>query len=216
MSSKRYSITQLLLVLGIAMLAFAAINAKPWATPVSAAVEEAPAAEAALAAPAAVVPGGPGYVMIPAAAFIPSSPDTIYRFSSFDLAVPSGSETGFFFAPVYLPQGARLTGMTMFYIDNANDGNKMIVRMERKTLPSTSSDPSLNPEQVILSVDSVSAGFYRSDTTPDPNRDVVDNSQYKYWLYLTLNAAPSASSHLLFQAVRIDYSFNTVLPLISR
>lgn len=156
MLSKRYSIGQLLLVLGIVILAFSAPNDTPWASPVSAEAEATPVSAEVEAVPAAVVPGGPGYVMIPAVAFLPASSSTSYTIFWGDLSVPNGSATGpqSFYAPVFLPQGARRTGMTLFYHDTIIDSNTLGVDLLRKPLPSSSSG-----ESVGLSVYPSLTGF---------------------------------------------------------
>src|SRR5574341_670352 len=167
------------------------------------------------AAAAAAVPGGPGYVMIPATAFIPEQSTDTYRVFWGELSVPTSSPIPIvsFNAAVYLPQGATLTGMTMFYHDTIVDTKYLGVDLMRKPLPSLNSG-----ENVGLSIYSelfsqTGFGLYASDTTPDPTRAEIDNSQYSYWLKLYIYAA---SSYLQLQAVRIDFTYTAALPLIQR
>ena len=205
MLSKRFQIAQLVLMAVLVVLLSVSLGSQHGVTPVSAAE---PQAAPALAA----VPGGPGYIMVPATAFIAESPTMGYNVFWGELSVPEGSPgiITYFNAPVYLPHGATLTKLTMFYRDSDVDAFTLGVDLLRKPLPSTSSG-----EQVGLSVygDQIGFSVYQSDTTPDPTRAVIDNSQYAYWISLYIDAAPA---YLQLQAVRIDYGYNTSLPLVIR
>lgn len=204
MQTNRFQIVQLVLNLVLIGLLVVVLSTNHRAMTVSAAD---PRVEVA-----APVPGGPGYVMVPATAFIPESPSDNYTVFWGDLSVPAGTlgTISVFNAPVYLPQGATLTKITLYYHDTNNDSYTLGVDFMRKPLPSSSSGESLG-----LSVYSNQTGWglNQSDTTPDPTRAVVDNSQYSYWLSVYIQAAPS---YLQVQAVRIDYAYRTSMPLISQ
>jgi hypothetical protein len=150
--------------------------------------------------------------MVPAIAFQPDSSTAAYTVFWGELSVPQGSPNTWsdFNAPLYLPQGAHFTGLTMYYRDTVNDSNTLGVDLMRKPVPSISSG-----EAVGLNVYSNLIGFsvYQSDTTPDPSRAVIDNSQYVYWLSLYIYAAPA---YLQLQAVRVDYAFDVSLPIVRR
>jgi len=205
MLSNRFQIGQLILIAVLVVLLVFSLGGESGVIMINAAE---PQAAPALAA----VPGGPGYIMVPATAFVPGSPTAGYTIFWGELSVPSGSPGGltFFYAPVYLPQGATLTRLTMYYRDTELDGNTLGVDLLRKPLPSTSSG-----EGVGLSVygDQIGFSVYQSDTTPEPTRAVIDNSQYAYWLSLYVYAAPV---YLQLQAVRIDYGYDNNLPLVIR
>lgn len=175
---------------------------------------EAPTANAAepQAGSTAAVPGGPGYVMVPATAFVAENSTDVYQVFWGDLSVPSSSPNPvvYFNAPVYLPQGATLTGLTVYYHDTTDDSKSLGLDMFRKQLPGWTS-----VENVGLSVygNLLDWGLYQSDMSPEPTRALVDNSQYAYWLRLYIYAAPA---YLQLQGVRVDYSFGAALPLIQR
>jgi len=204
MQANRLQIAQLILTAVLVVLLAATLGVGRGAAPVRAAPPQ--------AGVGAAVPGGPGYVMVPATAFVPENSTDGYRVFWGELSVPEGSPNGYtrFSAPVYLPQGASLTGITMYYRDTENDTNTLGVDMMRKPLPGLSSG-----ESVGLSVYSslIDFGTHQSDTTPEQSRAVVDNSQYAYWLSVYIYAAPA---YLQLQAVRVDYSFGAALPLIQR
>ena len=204
MRANRLQIAQLILTTALVVLLAATLGGGRGAATASAAAPQA-GAEAA-------VPGGPGYVMVPATAFVPEYSSSIYTVFWGDLSVPLSSPSAVvsFNAPVYLPQGATLTGLTIYYHDTTDDSKSLGVDMMRKQLPGFTSG-----EGVGLSVygNLVDWGVYQSDTTPDPTRAVVDNSQYAYWLQLYIFAAPA---YLQLQAVRVDYTYSAVLPLIQR
>lgn len=166
-------------------------------------------------ASAAAVAGGPGYVMVPAVAFQPDSPAGNYSRFWGELSVPNGSPGGYtyFSAPVILPHGARLTGLTVYYRDTDADGATVTVEMLRKPVPSMSSGESLN-----LFINSTRIGFgdlYETDSTPEPSRAVVDNSQYAYYLAALIYATPPGG-YLNLMAVRIDYTYDVNAPLVMR
>jgi hypothetical protein len=150
--------------------------------------------------------------MVPAIAFQPDSSTAAYTVFWGELSVPQGSPNpgSDFNAPLYLPQGAHFTGLTMYYRDTVNDSNTLGVDLMRKLVPSSSSG-----EGVGLSVYSNQIGFsvFQSDTTPDATRSIIDNSQYVYWLSLYVYAAPA---YLQLVAVRVDYAFEASLPIIHR
>lgn len=200
MNSNRFQSVQIILNIVLILVLLAVFFFERGSSPVNAAESQ------------AAVPGGPGYVMVPATAFIPESSSDGYRVFWGELSVPEGSPNGYtiFNAPVYLPQGARLTGLTMYYTDTNNDSDTLGVDLMRKPLPSLSSG-----ELVGLSIYSnlVDFGVYQSDTTADPARAIIDNSQYSYWLKVYIYAAPV---YLQLQAVRIDYAYDTALPAIRR
>ncbi len=66
--------------------------------------------------PQAPVPGGPGFVMIPSAAFQPSSSDTKYA-NFITLQTDITSPTTDYVAPVSLPHGARIKRLIYYYLD---------------------------------------------------------------------------------------------------
>ncbi len=204
MTSNRFQTVQLVLSVMIVGLLLVSLGISRSPTPVNAAE-----LQAGLAAP---VPGGPGYVMIPATAFSPERPTDNYTVFWGELSVPTGSPNGytFFNAPVNLPQGATLTGMTMYYRDTNSDSLTLGGDLMRKPLPSVSSG-----ELVGLSTYSnlIGQDVFQSDTTPDPTRAVIDNSQYAYWLNLYIYSAPS---YLQLKAIRIDYTYTISMPLINR
>lgn len=166
------------------------------------------------AANAVVVPGGPGYLMIPAVAFTPESPQDNYDIFWGELSVPSTSSNAvsIFYAPVYLPQGAQLTGMILYYRDSTVDTKTLGVDFYRKALSGSSSGESVGLN-IYSNQTNGTEGIYQSDTTPDVSRAVIDNSQYAYWLQVYIYAAPA---YLQLQAVRIDYTYNLNLPSIQR
>ena len=204
MNSKRIKFG--LLILNIVVIGLLFITLGPLEGIFSVKAAEPPAANMA------AVTGGPGFLMIPAVAFLPESPTNDYLIFWGDLSVPLTSPNPYsrFYAPVYLPQGAQLTGLTLFFHDTTVDGNSLGVDFYRKPLPSSSSGENLG-----LSVYSNQTGWgiYQSDTTPDPACAVIDNSQYAYWLSVYIYKAPA---YLQLQAVRIDYTYNANLPVVLR
>ena len=205
MLSKRVRVGQLVFNLLLAGVIVLALGSQRGSTVVSAEPQAAPAQ--------AAVPGGPGYLMVPAIAFLPESSTAAYTVIWGELSVPQGSPNPIydFYAPVYLPQGARLTGLTMYYRDTIADTKYLGVDLWRKPLPSSSSGEGVGLNAYSETSPAIGLSLYLSDTTPDPTRAVIDNSQYVYWLSSYIYAAPV---YLQLQAVRIDYAFSAVLPAV--
>jgi len=55
--------------------------------------------------------------------FFPLSDDALFQSSIDGLFVESGSPSGVFYAPVKLPEGAKITSVVLFYKDDSSSGN---------------------------------------------------------------------------------------------
>jgi len=155
------------------------------------------------------VPGGPGFLMVPASAFVPKSDNIVYsRPDGTSLfASTSSAPDGNFDAPVFLPQGATVTKVVMYYYDN--DSNRtMSLHLLKFPLPG---DTSITMAY-ITSADS-QVPFYAEDTTIQENP--IDNQAYAYALHINMLGASPGLIHT-FKGARIDYSYPTYLPAIQR
>lgn len=159
----------------------------------------------------APVAGGPGYVMLPAVAFQPSINGQIYdRAYGVKLATLAGSSGYYYYAPLALPDRARLKKLVMYYKDSDPSG-QIRLRFYRAELPfaGTSDD--------IARINSTDGATYAyMETATITTHSIVDNQAYAYYVQIELPVASSTSYELLFNGIRVDYEYTSSLPAVSR
>ena len=150
--------------------------------------------------------GGPGYASAVGPAFQPRSPTTDFQY--FSMQVRNNTGTGYFVAPIDLPQGAVLNEMTLLGFDD-DPANNLTVRFYRAF-------GGRGFIELIATLTSATATTdFELSTATDPARSVVDNAKYGYYFELDLPAAAATKSIVLSRA-RIGYGFGTSLPIIQR
>lgn len=167
---------------------------------VSAVVGEGQVDPVPLASP---VPGGPGFVSLSPAAFTPVSED--YRFSFYGLALyNSGPGWGEYYAAIPLPNRATITKFVIYFYDL--NGNGMVASLVRGPFDS------FNGDHMAYIQTAGAADFIRSAEITAINHPVIDQQSYSYlvWIYI-----PPTSDVRLVSA-RVDYSYPTNLPLITK
>jgi hypothetical protein len=133
-----------------------------------------------------------GFLMIPAAAFVPETETVVYH---------SGTElttTGFgcFYAPVNLPHGAKMTVLTMWY--RKNDAVQSGAQFLRKPvigfpiIVANLIPPSTNGEEKSIAV-----------RITDPSLQLVNNAHYAYSIFRCLSDTEN------FTAARITYTYTS-------
>ena len=155
------------------------------------------------------VPGGPGFLMVPASAFVPKSDRIEYSrpdgtsLSTSSTSIPDGN----YDAPVFLPQGATVTKVVMYYYDN-DPSHIMGLTFSKFPLPG-------NTSIIMAQVSSANSQvpFYTEDATIEGNP--IDNQAYAYVLHINMLSASPGLMHT-FKGARIDYSYPTYLPAIQR
>jgi hypothetical protein len=133
-----------------------------------------------------------GFLMIPAAAFVPETETVVYH---------SGTElttTGFgcFYAPVNLPHGAKMTSIAMWY--RKNDAVQSGGQFLRKPVIGF---PIIIANLVSANTNGEEKSFAVSIT--DPSFQLVNNVRYTYSIFRCLSDAES------FVGARITYSYTT-------
>ncbi len=156
---------------------------------------------------AAATQGGPGYASVPGPAFQPQFTSTNFRY--FHMQVRSESDTGYFVAPVYLPQGARLNELTVLGYDD--DPSNVL----RATFYRAYGGRGFIEQIAELDSSGASGDFERSTDT-DVARSVVDNERYGYFVELTLPAPSASNRGLVLSRVRVGYAYASALPLLQR
>lgn len=132
------------------------------------------------------------YLSIPPAAFNPLDNSSTYDKGSWFVAPgTTGTPATTFMAPVYLPHGATITKMTWHWTDtSASDGSAILYRQ-------TPSTGFTLLAQVLTSGNS----GYASSTDLTIDNATVDNSQYSYFIWLSL-----PDSNVVGQEVFIEYT----------
>lgn len=118
------------------------------------------------------------------------------------------------YGDVNLPQGAEVTGASLYYYDNTGSGDFIDIngRLRRRALGSTAVENLL-----VLSDNSPATGASSSmntlvHTSLEPTRVVIDNDQYHYWIYATMTCDTPGSSSLRMYGFQINYTLEEVLP----
>ena len=163
-----------------------------------------PSARAAAAAPAAPVPGGPGFYAQSSLHFRPYLPLYEYDYAGTDLYNP-GTGTGYYEAPLALPNGATITKLVVYYWDNSATLD-LTGQLYRVAFDGTGAAP-----MAVVSSSGYSAVYSYAETASIVN-PVVDQQSYSYLLELTL--PPSLDLRLV--GMRIDYAYAVSLPIMMK
>ncbi len=157
------------------------------------------------------IPGGPGYVMVPATAFIPRDNTTLFsRANGVILTTKTGSVFYTYDAPVYLPDGATVTKLILYYQDT--DVSKNIqIDLWYGPLPGNTGQSMAN---VVSDNQSNMNPVYKETTTFLYSQ--VSNQANAYYIKLTLPPPSNASVYLNLNGVRIDYQYSANLPAVMR
>lgn len=157
------------------------------------------------------VPGGPGYVSLSPYDFTPSDlgMTSFYRGGGY---LCNGTTITQFFAPVHLPDRARVTQVVLYYKDNADDGYVSVYLYMHPLLSN-----SLYTMANLASGMSEKADVYSVTTTDiiSSSYQTVNLSINSYLVYLTLYAYTSPATVCL-TGVRIDYTYATTLPAVQK
>jgi len=151
------------------------------------------------------IPDGPGFIMLSPFDFRPYSLTTPWAFDYMPyLYNPSTEYDAVLEAGLTLPHGATITKVTLYYYDNS--AINMSLALDRSEI-----DGWVFRVATIETTDAQPA--FRSISVPtNTNYNVVDNRIFSYYLELVLPA--NGLSHLELINVRIDYAYNSDLPLV--
>jgi len=155
-----------------------------------------------------VVPGGPGFVSVAGTTFTPAEPDVKWSTMYVEgyLYNPSTTVFGWYVAPISLPDGAIVTKVVAYYVDTS-ESYALQVFLYRKTL---GSDVTSTMSYLISDGEDGLTHVY--DDTVQFNE--VDNQMYAYYMILTIPNGLDRS--LLFDGIRVDYSFPNYLPYVTK
>jgi len=163
-----------------------------------------PAREAA-ASLAAPVPGGPGFYSQHAVAFRPYEPTMSWAFWDGELYNPGGTDSEFD-APLSLPNGATITKLVAYYYD-ACGSRDLTVRLLRDA-----SGSNLGDYMAELNSSGAPGGYsYGEDSTVD--YPIIDQQSYSYRVVVLL--PQGCSTNMSLESIRVDYGYQTGLPLVA-
>lgn len=117
-------------------------------------------------------------IVVPAAAFTPQEDGYVYTNYGSRL-IPGDNNSGDYYAPVYLPQGAIVTRMIFYWYDTSTDNEGMA---SLRRAPLTTGTPTYTMAQVYSNG---SSGYGSSETTTI-NYSAVDNTTFMYYLIWSL------------------------------
>jgi hypothetical protein len=141
--------------------------------------------------------GGAGVLHIAGASFVPESSSTVYSTSGEgDVAVTGASDT-YMHAPVLLPDGALVSGLTLYYYDL--DPGYVRASLIRNN------DPEIRLGSTLASAFSPpGATGYSNDYVPtSPNPVEIDNARYNYQIEVYWS---EGSSDLKLMSVKLFYT----------
>lgn len=154
------------------------------------------------------VPGGPGFLSIPARGFIPADEDNIWYYVNGDIAI--GTLTGYniFQAPLNVPNGATITKLVLYYYDTSHDYDIMLY-LFRKPLAGGN-------EQEMARVQSYYQPGYDYYTDETISYSIIDMQNYVYHLEVRFPSPYDYGNALRFVGARVDYGYSTYLSLINK
>lgn len=155
---------------------------------------------------AAYPQGGASPVVIPAAAFRPDSDNRQWGFGFNNAYLyPTGAAGYCGIAPVYLPDGAKVTRFTGYLYDN--DGEDYVnVYLYAKPLGSASSST-----YMALLTTSTNSTEIQTLSSTSITQPVIDNGRYVYHIGVCMWGT---SDILRFYAAKIDFQMRSYLPAI--
>jgi hypothetical protein len=135
-----------------------------------------------------------GYLVIPAAAFVPNNPSMVYNNSGAFLDSTGIAE---FFASVHLPHGAKITQVAIWYSRDGVGPTGFVFRRVLLTDRSTSN-------VALLSTPGTGGQYTMTALNiTDPSVQIVNNARYAYFLELSI------SDQEVFYSARIKYTYKT-------
>lgn len=166
-----------------------------------------PGEDSASANQAAAVPGGPGYYSVSVFEFMPyispylSSPFPNYTVQGM---YNPGPESGYYEAPVNLPNGVTVLKLVVYYIDNST--SDLTIHLKKCPLEA---EGCTSMAAAVSSSASESVRVSQDTTVSDA---VIDMASYNYILELGLEA----DVNLRILGARIDYANTSSLPAVLR
>jgi hypothetical protein len=135
---------------------------------------------------------------IAGASFVPESSATVFLADGNGAVAVTGSSARYMHAPVLLPDGAQVSGLTFYYYDNLNP-DTMTARLIRNN------DPGTGLRTVLAEAASPAggAGYGSAYGSVGPTPIVIDNACYNYEIEVSWTVG---SSNLKLTSVKVYYT----------
>ena len=148
------------------------------------------------------------YYHIPRSSFLSVSGNVVNEIANGGIYCAAGS-VGFLEAPIQLPDGATITNMTIYYVDNS--GKNLFVELHRRAYTATTST-SLGSFTSSGSAGAGGSGNILNSLIGISSNNIVDNNAYVYYLRVSavnsMNiAAVWDGVNLTINQVKITYSY---------
>lgn len=154
------------------------------------------------------VPGGPGFISIPPTAFFPLALIDDWSFMDSALFNPSSTYNSILRAPVYLPHGAIVNKVVLYFYDD-NAANNLSAELYNLAL--SGGNPTI---MSILDSSTLMGGGYGQKTDTDIFRGTINNQNYVY--YVELYFPKNCGITIRFTGLRIDYEYPGYLPCVTK
>jgi len=156
----------------------------------------------------APVPGGPGFVSLSPRAFTPVIGGANWNFVDGDLYPMTDSSTGSFIANISLPHGAIVSKFVLYYYDNSHDVD-FTAHLWRSPHAGGMDEPMASSNSWYED------GFGNlSDTSIDYAE--IDLQNYGYFVRVNFTSPYTEGQNLRLAGVRVDYSFPSYLPGVTK
>lgn len=157
---------------------------------------------------AVTVPGWPGLISVHPSAFEKrSTTGNLVFHNYYEIYNSSATESLVVAAPVYLPQGAKVNKVTMYYYDTNSEG---YVRAYLTRVPLGGG---LAGFQDLASLVSDTNTGYANFSDNIIAYETIDNATYSYLIDLYFSY-PAATTSLRVTGFRIDYEYPSYLPTV--
>ncbi len=138
-----------------------------------------------------------GNISVPAASFVPYSPDPFFN-EGFLLTNNDPSTTGEFRAGVQLPQGASITRLIAYFSDEGPETISCILNRAGST--------GISSLQEMARIDSSGLSGDSYNLTSVISYPVVDNNKYFYYLELFLPPDEGLAYYFYYALIECEYS----------
>jgi hypothetical protein len=142
--------------------------------------------------------GGSGVLHIAGASFVPESSSTVYSTSGEGDVSVTGASDRYMHAPVLLPDGALVSGLTFYYYDNHATGlvSAGLIR---------NNDPDIGSRSILANAASPGGirGYDNAYGSTGPSPVEIDNARYNYEVEVNWS---DGSSDLKLMSVKLFYT----------
>jgi hypothetical protein len=154
-----------------------------------------------------IIPGGPGFVSIHPSAFSPLNSSSVYGFYSISEIYNSGTNPGYYLAPVNLPHNATFTKLVAYFFDQANDAKNITVELFQCDFGYNGCAVNTPMGSVVTTYQAGNSHYGYVETTSFTPTE-VNLQSFSYVLRLTI---PGGLGELLSLVnVRVDYGYDPI------